>query len=174
MELSKIEGLIYLVRGRRVILDRDLAALYEVPTKSINLAVKRNKIRFPEDFVIQLTRDEVENLKFQIETSSWGGRRKKPWAFTEQGVAMLSSVLRSERAALVNIGIMRAFVRLSRVLSANQRLIERIEKVEERLDRQDDALSEHSIALREVLEEVRQMLGPSGGPKRRIGFASGD
>lgn len=97
MEIAKIEGLIYVVRGRRVLLDRDLAELYRVPTKSINLAVKRNAIRFPEDFVLRLTAEEAENLKFQIETSSWGGRRKLPRAFTEQGVGMLSSVLRSGR-----------------------------------------------------------------------------
>ncbi len=105
-----IEGLIYILRGQRVMLDRDLAELYGVPTKSINLAVKRNQIRFPEDFVLRLSAGEASNLKFQIETSRWGGRRKLPQAFTaEQGVAMLSSVLRSKRAALVNIGIMRPF-----------------------------------------------------------------
>ncbi len=88
MELAKIEGLIYIVRGQRVMLDRDLAALYRVPTKSINLAVKRNEIRFPADFVLRLTAAEAANLKFQIETSSWGGRRKLPRAFTEQGIGI--------------------------------------------------------------------------------------
>jgi hypothetical protein len=98
MEPSKIEGLIYLVRGRRVMLDSDLAALYGVRTKALNLAVKRNLGRFPDDFSFQLSAAETRNLRFQIETSSWGGSRYKPRAFTELGVAMLSSVLRTEKA----------------------------------------------------------------------------
>lgn len=170
MEIARVEGLIYIVRGQRVILDRDLAELYGVPTKSINLAVKRNAIRFPEDFMLRLTAQEAANLKFQFETSSWGGRRKLPRAFTEQGVAMLSSVLRSERAALVNIGIMRAFVRLSKVLALNKDLMARIERVEKRLESQDAALGEHAGAIREVFEEMRRLMGAPEGPKRRIGF----
>jgi hypothetical protein len=170
MEIAKIEGLIYILRGHRVMLDRDLAELYGVPTKSINLAVKRNRIRFPDDFVLRLSAEEAANLKFQIETSSWGGRRKPPQAFTEQGVAMLSSVLRSERAALVNIGIMRAFVRLRKALASNKDLAERMEKVEKRLGAHEDALGEHADAIRSVFEDIRGLLGPHDGPKRRIGF----
>ena len=170
MEIARIEGLIYIVRGLRVMLDRDLAKLYGVPTKSINLAVKRNQIRFPEDFVLRLTGQEAANLKFQIETSSWGGRRKLPQAFTEHGVAMLSSVLRSERAALVNIGIMRAFVRLRKILASNKDLADRMEKVEKRLEAHETALGEQGDAIHSVFEDIRGLLGPSDGPKRRIGF----
>ena len=148
----------------------DLAELYRVPTKSINLAVKRNGIRFPADFVLSLSVEEGQNLKFQSETSRWGGRRKLPRAFTEQGIGMLSSVLRSDRAALVNIGIMRAFVRLGKVLASSKDLMERIEKVEKQIAAQDLALGEHEGAIREVFEEVRRLMGPSEGPKRRIGF----
>jgi hypothetical protein len=153
-------------------LDRDLARLYGVPTRSINLAVKRNAIRFPDDFVLRLTPHEATNLKFQSETSSWGGRRKLPQAFTEQGVAMLSSVLRSERAALVNIGIMRAFVRFRRALASNKDLAQRMENVEKRLGMHEAALGDHAKAIRSVFEDIRRLLGPPGGPQRRIGFST--
>ena len=110
-EVLDIRNKIYEVRGLKVMLDRDLAQMYDVETKALNRAVKRNIERFPEDFMFQLTDDECkEILKYQIGTSSWGGLRRPPFAFTEQGVAMLSSVLKSERAIKVNIGIMRAFV----------------------------------------------------------------
>ncbi len=105
--VENIENLIYLIRGQKVMPDRDLAALYGVETKRINEQVKRNKDRFPEDFMFQLTKEEFMNLKSQIATSRWGGRRKAPYAFTEQGVSMLSSVLNSKRAVQVNIQIMR-------------------------------------------------------------------
>ena len=121
LELAKIEQRIFLVRGQKVMLDADLAELYRVPTKSLNLAVKRNADRFPEDFTFQLTDDEVAGLRFHFETSKRGrgGRRYAPYAFTEQGVAMLSSVLRSSRAVQVNIAIMRTFVRLREMLLSN-------------------------------------------------------
>ncbi len=117
-----IEGFIHLIRGNKVLLDRDLASLYGVETKHLVQAVKRNKERFPEDFMFQLTDQEAENLMSQIVTSSWGGHRKLPMAFTEQGVAMLSSVLRSPQAVTVNIEIMRAFVRLRHVLASHKEL----------------------------------------------------
>ena len=170
MEIAKIDGLIYIVRGQRVMLDRDLAELYGIPTKFINLAVKRNEIRFPEDFMLRLTPKEAANLKLQTATSSWGGRRKPPRAFTEQGVAMLSSVLRGERAALVNIGIMRAFVRLRKVLAANKSLAERMEKIEQRLGVHEETLGVHAADIRSVFEDIRGLMGPPDGPKRRIGF----
>src|SRR6266487_3095454 len=112
----QVERRIFLVRGQKVMLDTDLAELYRVPTKSLNLAVKRNADRFPEDFMFQLTDDEAAGLRFHFETSKRGrgGRRYLPYAFTEQGVAMLSSVLRSSRAVQVNIAIMRTFVRCAR------------------------------------------------------------
>jgi hypothetical protein len=108
---ERIERTILLIRGLKVILDRDLAKLYGVTTGNLNKAVTRNLDRFPDDFMLQLTADEFENLKFHFGTSSWGGTRKRPRAFTEQGVAMLSSVLRSKQAVAVDIKIMRAFVR---------------------------------------------------------------
>jgi hypothetical protein len=108
---DRIEKSIFLIRGEKVILDKDLAILYEVSTGNLNKAVNRNLDRFPKDFMFQLTEEEFKNLMFQFGTSSWGGTRKLPRAFTEQGIAMLSSVLRSKRAILVNIEIMRAFVR---------------------------------------------------------------
>ena len=118
---DQIARRILLLRGQRVLLDRDLADLYDVPTKALNQAVRRNRSRFPEDFMFQLTPDEAANLKSQSVTSSQehGGRRHVPYAFTEQGVAMLSSVLRSPRAIAVNIGIMRAFVRLRQMLATH-------------------------------------------------------
>jgi hypothetical protein len=174
MDIVEIDGLIRIVRGQRVMLDRDLASLYGVPTRSINRAVRRNVIRFPDDFVLRLTPHEASNLKFQTGTSSWGGRRKLPQAFTEQGVAMLSSVLRSERAALVNIGIMRVFVRLRRVLGSNKDLAERMEKVEKRLGTHEAALGENAKAIRSVFEDIRRLIGPPKGPQRRIGFTERD
>ncbi|HUO58298.1 MAG TPA: ORF6N domain-containing protein [bacterium] len=118
---NQVEQKIYLLRGKKIMLSHDLAELYGVTTFNFNKAVKRNPGRFPEDFMFQLTRKEAENLKFQIGISSWGGaRRATPYAFTEQGVAMLSSVLRSKRAIRVNIEIMRAFARLREILAANK------------------------------------------------------
>ena len=114
--VEQIERLILLIRGEKVILDKDLAGLYGVSTRNLNKAVSRNLDRFPEDFMIQLDYQEARNLKFQFGTSSWGGTRKLPRAFTEQGVAMLSSVLRSKRAVQVNITIIRAFVKLRETL----------------------------------------------------------
>ncbi len=121
---------IMVIRGKKVMLDRDLAELYGVKAKVLNQAVKRNIQRFPDDFMFQLTRQEVENLKSQIVTSSWGGVRKMPYVFTEQGVAMLSSVLNSERAIQVNIAIMRAFIRLKEVLSTHKELAQKLEELE--------------------------------------------
>ncbi len=112
MELQIIQSKIYTLRGERVMFDFDLAELYEVETRGLNQAVKRNTRRFPKDFMFQITWEELKNLKSQFVTSSWGGTRKRPFAFTEQGVAMLSSVLRSEKAIDTNVAIMRAFVAL--------------------------------------------------------------
>jgi len=132
-----IERRIFLIRGLNVILDRDLAQLYGVPTKSLNLAVRRNIDRFPPDFMFQLTKKEFMNLRFQIETSSWGGVRYLPYAFTEQGVAMLSSVLNSKRAIQVNIGIMRIFVNIRKIVSASKKILIRLNQLEERIHLHD-------------------------------------
>jgi hypothetical protein len=169
--LDGIEDRIHTVRGQRVMLDADLALLYDVETRVLNQAVKRNLDRFPDDFAFQLTAQEVTNLKSQIVTSSLGhgGRRKRPWAFTEQGVAMLSSVLKSDRAVRVNIEIMRAFVRLRRLLATPGELIEQIRKLAETVEL-------HDSHIRAIAETLRRMLEPpTETPKRRIGFrAPGD
>ncbi len=172
MEIAKVDGLIHVVRGQRVMLDADLAALYGVKTKELNKAVGRNQARFPEDFMFQLTVIEAESLRFQIGTSKKGrgGRRYLPFVFTEHGVAMLSSVLNSERAVRVNIEIVRAFVRLRQALAVNKKLVQHMEEVRQRLDAHDVALGEHAGAIREVFEEVRRLIGPPDGPKRKIGF----
>ncbi|MCX5709715.1 MAG: ORF6N domain-containing protein [Candidatus Omnitrophica bacterium] len=127
---------ILLIRGKRVMLDRDLSKLYEVDTGQLTRQVRRNIDRFPEDFMFQLTREEFENLMCQNGISSWGGTRKLPYVFTEQGVAMLSSVLRSKRAIRVNIQIMRAFIQLRRVLLTSVNLKRKIEELEKKYDKQ--------------------------------------
>ncbi len=159
--VERIEQTILLVRGHKVILDEDLAALYGVKTKVLNQAVRRNKERFPKDFMFRLTEEELEILRSQSVTSrSWGGRRYPPLAFTEQGVAMLSSVLRSTRAIHVNIAIMRAFVRLRRMLATHEDLARKIGEMERNYDQQ----------FRVVFEAIRALMEPPDKPKRRIGF----
>ena len=165
-----IEKKIFLLRGQKVMIDFHLAELYAVPTKSLNLAVKRNMNRFPDDFMFQLTRDETEELegnilRFQIETSKGkrGGRRYLPYAFTEQGVAMLSSVLRSERSVMMNIAIMRAFVQLREMLGSQKELARKLEELERRIEQHDSDI--HSI-----FEAIRELMGPVEKPKRQIGF----
>ena len=128
---EKIAQKIYIIRGQKVMLDSDLAKLYGVPTKALNLAVKRNKERFPKDFMFQLSRAEIKDLRFQTETSSWGGQRYLPYVFTEQGVAMLSGVLRSKRAVQINISIMRAFVKMREYLSTHKKIIDKLKKHDE-------------------------------------------
>jgi ORF6N domain len=160
---ERIERSILLLRGEKVILDQDIAALYGVETKTLIRAMKRNLDRFPPDFMFQLTLEEVENLRYQFGTSSWGGRRYRPYAFTEQGVAMLSSVLRSEQAVRVNIEIMRVFVRLRQVMSSRADLIRRLDQIEQRYDAQ----------LKVVFDALRQLMArpePPEAPPKRIGF----
>src|SRR6266478_174692 len=158
----QVERRIFLVRGQKIMLDTDLAELYRVPTKSLNLAVKRNADRFPKDFTFQLTDDEAAGLRFHFETSKRGrgGRRYLPYAFTEQGVAMLSSVLRSSRAVQVNIAIMRTFVRLRRLMDTNRDLARKIEALEKKYD--------EKFAV--VFEAIKQLITPPEPPKCRIGF----
>jgi len=151
LTVQRIAKRIFLIRGQRVMLDNDLAVLYHVATKNLNKAVARNRIRFPFDFMFQLTDAELEDLRFQIGTSRWGGRRYRPYAFTEQGIAMLSSVLRSEKAALVNIAIMRAFVRLRHVLASDRNLAKRVERLEKKVDL-------HDTDIRLILQDIRKLL----------------
>jgi hypothetical protein len=124
---------IFIIRGQKVMIDRDLAELYGVLTGNLNKAVKRNIKRFPEDFMFQLTKEEFDNLKFQFGTSSWGGTRKPPYAFTEQGVAMLSGILSSDRAINVNIQIMRIFTKIREVLVDNLNVKQEIEEIKKNL-----------------------------------------
>ncbi len=125
---------IYYIRSQKVLLDKDLAKLYRVETRNLNKAVRRNIKRFPADFMFQLTADEVKNLMFQTGTSSWGGNRKFPYAFTEQGVAMLSGVLNSERAVMVNVQIMRVFTEVRKMLFDNTELRLAIEKIKRKTE----------------------------------------
>ncbi len=158
--VERIEGAILVLRGHKVILDRHLAALYGVTTGNLNRAVNRNLERFPEDFMLRLTEEEFNDLIFQFGRSRWGGTRKLPRAFTEQGVAMLSSVLRSPRAALVNIEIMRAFVRLREMIATNRDLARRLEELEKRYDSQ----------FKVVFDAIRQLMAPPERVRRSIGF----
>ncbi|MDD5218796.1 MAG: ORF6N domain-containing protein [Candidatus Omnitrophica bacterium] len=162
--IEKIEHAIFFIRGKKVMLDRDLAALYGVPTKVLNQAVKRNRTRFPIDFMFQLTKKEMMNWKSHIVTSNTEkmGIRKQPYAFTENGVAMLSSVLHSGRAIAVNIQIMRTFTRLREMVRSHKKLWDKIKAMEKSYDRQFQLIFR---ALREFME------GPSSEkPHRQIGF----
>jgi hypothetical protein len=182
---ERIEQAILLIRGEKVLLDVDLAALYGVATRVLIQAVKRNAERFPPDFMFQLTKEEVDLLRSQIVTSKSdsqlirgeseilrsqfviskiggprGGRRYLPYAFTEQGVAMLSSVLRSPRAIAVNIEIMRTFIRLRRMLASHAELARKLEALEEKYDAQ----------FKVVFDAIRQLMAPPEPKRRRIGF----
>lgn len=167
--LEVVKGKIYLIRGQKVLLDSDLAQLYEVTTANLNKAVKRNIERFPADFMFQLDKTEMGSLLFQSGTSKSGsgGRRSAPYAFTEQGIAMLSSVLRSDRAVQVNIAIMRAFVQMRELAISNRELARKIDELEKKHAQHD----EQFVA---VFEAIRQMMVPVEKKKRRIGFGQGD
>jgi hypothetical protein len=158
---ERIERSILLIRGQKVMLSADLAELYQVEPRVLVQAVKRNIARFPQDFMFQLTEEEFSNLKSQIVISSWGGlRRARPYAFTEQSVAMLSSVLRSKRAIQVNIEIMRAFVMLRQILASNKELAKRLDELEKRYDAQ----------FKIVFDAIRELMKPPETKKRPIGF----
>jgi len=154
--------MIHVVRGQRVMLDADLARLYDVTIGALNQAVKRNPLRFPDDFAYQLAPQEFAILKSQTVISSWGGRRSAPWAFTEQGVAMLSSVLRSEKAALVNVAVMRAFVKLRRLLATPGELAQQIAKLAETVELHDDQ-------IKTISDVLKQMMAQPARP-RELGF----
>jgi hypothetical protein len=160
-----IERKIYIIRGRRVMLDRDLAILYCVPTKRLNEQVKRNIKRFPDDFMFQLTWDEAQSSRSQFATLKKGQNIKYlPYAFTEQGVAMISSVLDSETAIQVNIAIMRVFVKLKEILSTHKELSYKLNELERRIEK-------HDSEIQSIFEAIRQLIAPpSERPKRRIGF----
>lgn len=170
VSLPAIQQRILVVRDRHVMLDEDLAALYGVETRRLTEQVKRNLDRFPADFMFQLTKEETAALRSQTATSNpgRGGRRYAPYVFTEQGVAMLSSVLRSKRAVAVNIAIMRAFVELRRAATSYVTIERRLED----LERETQAkLGKHDQQLDAIFQALRQLISPPPQPKRRIGFA---
>lgn len=161
MENAVVEKLdlgasLYVIRGHRVLLDFELALLYQVETKVLKRAVRRNEARFPADFMFELSSEEWENLRCQIGTSSWGGSRYPPFAFTEQGVGMLSSVLSSDKAIQVHIQIMRAFVRFREIMLENRDLNKRIDALEGKYDAQFEQVF---IAFRQLLKEERNPIG---------------
>ena len=169
---------IHIVCGQRVVLDRDLAQLYGVPTKNFNQAIWRNSDRFSKDFAFHLTREDVVNLKSQIVTSSsmansvafggYGGTRKLPWAFTEHGAIMAATILRSPRAVAMSVYVVRAFVQMRDALLTNAVILKR-------LAQQDRKLLEHDVVLRDVVEKLRPLLNPPFiPPKRKIGFHEGN
>jgi len=162
--IERIARAILIIRGQKVMLDSDLAALYCVTTGNLNKAVKRNAGRFPPDFMFQLDVEEVVNLKFQFGISSWGRRRRRPYAFSEQGVAMLSSVLNSERAVEGEHRlIMRAFVKLRQTLDTNRELARKFAELEQRVGKHDEEIAA-------ILEAIRQLMAPPEKPRREIGF----
>lgn len=168
---ERIAGAILVVRSHRVMLDADLASLYAVPTKALLQAVRRNAERFPEDLMFELEAEEWELLRSQSVTSNEGrgGRRYAPFVITEQGVAMLSTVLRSPRAIAVNIEIMRAFVRLREVLAANKELAKQFAALESRIDKR---LADQDQAIVDILKAIRSLMNPAEPRKRPIGFVT--
>ena len=187
--IQSVQNRIYQIRGQRVILDKDIAFLYETETKSLNLSVKRHIDRFPLDFMFQLTKEEVEllrlqknqvndmtpNLRFQIETSSytdWGGTRYRPHAFTEQGVAMLSGIINSKKAIQMNIAIMRAFVELRRILLIKSDFKLQLDLIKDRLSGYDAQLNQIYDAIENIMDET--VAKNKWDNRTRIGFIKGD
>jgi hypothetical protein len=149
--------------GQKVLLDSDLAALCGVTSGNLNKAVKRNAQRFPSDFMFRLSTQQVQNLRFQFGISRWGGRRALPYVFTEQGIAMLSSVVNSDRAIRVNIAIMRVFVKLRQTLETNRELGQNFSELEQRVGKHDEEIAA-------ILEAIRRLMAPPKKPRREIGF----
>ena len=170
--LGKVEDItraILVLRGRRVLLDAELAVLYGVTTRRLNEQVRRNRKRFPVDFLLELTTEEFANLKSRFATSSWGGRRKRPLAFTEHGAIQSATILNSPRAVEMSVYVVRAFVKLREVLSSNRELARRFEQLESRLD---SKLTEHDEAIAAILSAIRELMRPRDPPRRGIGFTA--
>jgi len=166
LPIEAVRGKIYLIRGQKVLLDRDLAEMYGVETRALNQAVRRNINRFPEDFMLTLTRDEIRDLS-QIVISPGFKHAPNVFAFTEQGVAMLSSVLNSDRAVQVNIAIMRAFVQMRELAASNRSLARKLDELEMKYDR-------HDKQFIEVFDAIRSLMAPPVKKGRKIGFGQGD
>lgn len=158
-----IASKIFLIRSTKVMLDSDLAELYQVETKRLNEQVKRNLSRFPEDFMFQLDEEEWENLKSQNATSSWGGRRTPPFVFTEHGVLMLSSVLNSDRAIEVNIKIMRVYTKIKELLMTHKDLLLKMEEMEKKVSGQDDKISQ-------IFNYLKQFIQDQKTPRKEVGY----
>jgi len=161
--IEHIASKIYLIRFRKVMLDRDLAELYGVETKQLKRAVRRNISRFPKDFMFELTKEELENLRSQFGTSSWGGARYKPMAFTEHGAIMAAGILNSPRAIDASINVVRAFVRLREMLSSHKDLAIKLSELENKM-------TEHDEQFAIVFDAIKQLLATGENPKRKIGF----
>lgn len=170
--IEAIASRIVTLRGERILLDADLAALYGVETRRLNEQVRRNRRRFPADFIFRLTREELENLMSQFATSRWGGRRKLPYVFTEHGAIQAATILSTRRAVEVSVYVVRAFVQLRGVLTANRELAKNLDELEARIQRKLDT---HDRVIADILDAIRQLMSPpEPKPKRRIGFVSGD
>ena len=171
-----LEDLIHVIRGRRVMFDADLASLYEVPTKALNQALRRNRERFPEDFAFQLSKEDLENWRSQIVTSNRAARmglRRPPYAFTQEGIAMLSSVLRSDRAIKMNVTIMRAFVRLRELMATHKDIAARVEKLERGHERTASVIEVLVEDIDRSSRRIEKLKSPEPSyKKRRIGFVT--
>jgi len=164
---KRVDSKIFILRGQKVILDADLAALYGVPVKRLNQQVNRNADRFPRDFIFRLSVTEYENLRLQFATSSFGhgGRRSLPYAFTEHGAIMAATILNSERAIQMSIFVVRAFVRMREALAANQQIVAKLSELEGRLEG-------HDADIQQLVETIRELMAPAPRNARRIGFAA--
>ena len=160
---------ILVLRGQRVILDRELAAIYGVTTGRLNEAIKRNARRFPEDFMFQLTAEESEHLRSHFAISSWGGRRYRPYAFTEHGAIQAANVLNSTRAVEMGVYVVRAFVKLRELLASNKDLARRLDELEARIQKK---LTTHDEAITAMLSAIRQLMNPPQPKRRGIGFTA--
>lgn len=167
---ERVISKIYAIRDKKVMLDKDLAELYGVTTGNLNKAVGRNIKRFPGDFMFQVTKEEWENLKPQTGTPGWGGTRKMPRAFTEQGVAMLSGVLGSDRAIMVNIQIMRAYTRMREMLLTHRDLLLKMEQLERKILGQDERAHKHEEEIQLIFNALKQLLNPPAGSREPVGF----
>lgn len=178
LPLEAITHHIVVLREQKVLLDSDLAALYGVETRRLNEQVRRNRARFPKDFIFELTSEEFANLKSQFATSSWGGRRKLPMAFTEHGAIMAATVLNSPRAVEVSVYVVRAFVRLRELATSHQDLAKRLDELEHKTEAL--AMSHETFSrntrnqLKQVFEALRELMTPPDPPKRPIGFVTTD